>query len=807
MIDTGFLRPFGPGRPRRAARGYKNRRALRALRGGAGLAGGRFAMRGEGCAVPAALAFLQKYRRALCCCGIVLAMLCVLFGVWLVEVRPCESKSLAARLNDAYETASPPIETSAEQEFCTDEPLTGLAFVFYLSGGQPAGDLALELYDADTGQLLSASTGQMANLLEGQYIGLGLDAPVPAGAAERYRLVLTPHYQTQARLALGLSASPLAAWGGAPLVADGAPQAGSLAILASTRAIGRFVSLFYWAVGLLLTALVAAAYWLISARRLALHQLYALLCAGLGLVFCLVLPPYAAPDEEFHINQAFSVASRIGSYLDFDGWHLSHVSLGNSFRRPGDVNPAVQDQKTTVFTWQAVSQDLFTLSPDRFGEYVEHEGELQADISNELYLASGLGVLLGFVLHLGFVPTLFLGRLANLAVFTLLTALAVKKAPFAKPVFIAAGLLPMTLHLAASYSRDSLLLALSFLYTALCLDAAFGPYRQLSRKQLAGTAAVGLLLAPAKSVYLPLCALALLIPAARLGARPRAKQAAFLAGCVLVFALSGARYQIAGFLSAALPGGASPAALSQQADAPDAAGGAPDTAGPDAGENEPDAAPDVAGGDTGENEPAAPNAAGQDAGEAAPLTTGPAEQSQPDPDTVCFSASYILEHPGLTVQLLARSAVQRADHYLKTLVGGNLSYYSLEIAWGWVVCCYLLLAFACRAPGALPDAPNTGAALHGRLLAGALALCCCGLAVLGCVSWTPTYYQTIYGLQGRYFLPVLPAALLALCPADVWSGQTAASPGAARQAGRLLLGFAAVNAGVLVNAMLAVMAR
>jgi len=720
--------------------------------------------------VPAVWAFLQKHRRALCCGGLVLFLLAVLFGVWLVEVRPCESKSLAARLNDAYETAAPPIETSAVQEFCTDQPLTGLAFVFYLSGGQPAGELALELYDADTGLLLSASTGQMANLIEGQYIGLGLDTPVPAGAAARYRLVLTPHYQNEARLALGCSAAPAPGWDGARLEADGQAQAGSLAILASTRAIGRFVSVFYWAVSLLLTAVLAGTYWLVSARRWPAHRLYAALCVGLGLVFCLVLPPYAAPDEEFHINQAFSVASRIGSYLDFDGWHLSHVSLGNSFRRPGDENPVVQDQKTTVFTWQAVADGLFTLSPDRFGEYIEHEGDLQADISNELYLASGLGVLLGFVLHLGFVPTLFLGRLANLAAFAALTALAVKKAPFGKPVFMAAGLLPMTLHLAASYSRDSLLLALSFLYTALCLDAAFGPYQQLSRRQLAGLAAVGLLLAPAKSVYLPLCAFCLLIPAARLGRRARAKQAGFLACCLLVFALSGARYQIAGFLSAALPAGGEPAAAVQQAEA------------------EPEQPPET---ETGPNAAQSPG--------------GP-----PAADSVCFSASYILAHPGLTVQLLARSAVQNADHYLKTLVGGSLSYYSLEIAWGWVVCCYLLLAFACRAPAGPPGAPLPKAVLWGRLLAGGLALCCCGLAVLGCVSWTPTYYQTIYGFQGRYLLPVLPAALLALCPAAGWDGRAAAgwdSRAAAQQEGRLLLGLAAVNMGVLVNAMLAVMAR
>ena len=36
----------------------------------------------------------------------------------------------------------------------------------------------------------------------------------------------------------------------------------------------------------------------------------------------------------------------------------------------------------------------------------------------------------------------------------------------------------------------------------------------------------------------------------------------------------------------------------------------------------------------------------------------------------------------------------------------------------------------------------------------------CLLAVAGCLLWTPTHYETLYGLQGRYFLPVLPLALL-----------------------------------------------
>ncbi len=47
----------------------------------------------------------------------------------------------------------------------------------------------------------------------------------------------------------------------------------------------------------------------------------------------------------------------------------------------------------------------------------------------------------------------------------------------------------------------------------------------------------------------------------------------------------------------------------------------------------------------------------------------------------------------------------------------------------------------------------------------AAAALCCLLAVAGCLLWTPTHYDTLYGyLQGRYFLPVLPLLLLTCLP-------------------------------------------
>ena len=92
----------------------------------------------------------------------------------------------------------------------------------------------------------------------------------------------------------------------------------------------------------------------------------------------------------------------------------------------------------------------------------------------------------------------------------------------------------MTLHLAASFSRDAPLLGLCFAFTALLLDAAFGPEKQkaLSPARLALLLGCGVLLAPGKLVYLPLAALLLVVPAARLGHHAKAKKCGYLAVCL-----------------------------------------------------------------------------------------------------------------------------------------------------------------------------------------------------------------------------------------------------------------------------------
>lgn len=691
------------------------------------------------------LSVLKRYRRPLGIAALALLCVGVLFCVWLTAVLPARTKSLSVKLNDQYDQSLVLTETLT-QTFTTDQPLVGLGFQMQAEG-DCAGTLRLELYDDVTGELLSVSTGDLAYLVPDGYTVMGLDTPVPAGTAERYRLTLTAEYaEGSAQATVGYGPDGLE---GTLRLGD-TPVTGSLALLAVTEQIGGFVSAYFWAFGLLATALICAcAVAVTGPRPWPLHRLCLVLVLALGLLFTMLLPPYAAPDEQYHINQAFTLASRLSTHLAPDAHAIGPVPIQETFRRATDQDPLLQDAQTTVFTWREYLRQLNSTSDVPLGQ-ITFYNELQTTSDNTLYWVSALAVLLGYALHLGFAPTLLLGRLANLIVFALLSAWAVRRAPFGKRMFLAVALLPMTLHMAASFSRDSLLLGLLLAFTALVLDGAWGPAEKIRPFHLAALAVLPVLFAPAKMVYLPLAALVLLIPAARIGRRGNWFKAGVLALAVAAFFLSPTnRLTLEGIWTT------DTSSVTQSAEA------VSDTPAADAGEQ------------TGE-------------------TTGPTQGMVAEQDKITYSVGYVLQNPGTTLKLFVNTLLENTDHYIRSLVGGSLSYYTLDLAWGWVLVLYGLLAAALLGGGS----PMPAAA---RLWTGLLCLICLGLTVGGCLVWTPIYYTTLYGLQGRYLLGFLPAALLALRPAKPRL--------AAGSAHGLVLAFVLADAGVLLNVFLAVLAR
>ena len=120
-------------------------------------------------------------------CAVAACLLAVVL-VWLAAVRPNNDKSLSERISDDYSQYSAELDKAngPAQPFDTDNDLLAMAFVFGTSNGQPTGELHLELADADTGEVLARSTGDMANIVAGQYTGMGLDTPVTGSAGRRH---------------------------------------------------------------------------------------------------------------------------------------------------------------------------------------------------------------------------------------------------------------------------------------------------------------------------------------------------------------------------------------------------------------------------------------------------------------------------------------------------------------------------------------------------------------------------------------------------------------------------------------------
>lgn len=759
------------------------------------------------------LTFFKTHRRALTGALLCFFLFAVFAAVWLTHIRGQGDKSSSWAINDQFHSFAT-IEEKMEQRFSCDRDLLALSLVLAAEDTEtpPEGELELILTDSATGEELARSTGDMRYIYNGwdaYYTTLGLDRFVEnPGEAVEYTLTLIPHYTGEGRLCVGYEEGGMPA--GVSLTVDGEEVDGTVAMLGTQARVGGFLTKFYWVFALGCIAAAGLLYWLYCRRTVPLHRMVFCAVLVLGFAFNVLLPPYAAPDEKYHINQSFTLASTL-----YDP-HLpvakSHIR--DTIRRPSDQDALIQVDETTVFTWQHIAKVIGR--PNTDPTFATHTfDEYQVDSSYTLYWISGFGVLIGYWLHLGFAATLYLGRLANLVFFAFLAAWAVKRTPVVKPAFAVAALLPMTLHLAASYSRDSNLLALCFFFSALLLDLAFGPREHIGAKQLVLPVVLAVLIVPSKVVYLPLAGLILLIPAVRLGRFARWIKGGFLALCAVAFLLnSGAAGALVGFTQTsgtAAAGAASLMAQEQAAQEP----AAPETDVQSAvqassGEAAQSAAQTSGGAESASQaadpaeegaaaEPSASSSAAQPASETAGSASEPAAANSfsTQEDLTCFTLPYILSHPLETAELCIRSVVEEGDHYLSTLVGGTLGYFGLDkpldLAWGWIILLYGLLALAWLCPeegGAMPPAARWGTLF--------IALCCCGLAVLGCISWTPTYYETIYGFQGRYFLPVLPLLLLvrpkALCLA-----------GDCRRG--IVLAAALVDIGVLLNVFLAVVAR
>lgn len=259
------------------------------------------------------------------------------------------------------------------------------------------------------------------------------------------------------------------------------------------------------------------------------HRSFLVLGLGFGALFVLATPPFAPPDELRHFLRAYLVSEgRFAVPGQAPGYS---ASIPTSLAR---LEPSPSQSATGPLGQLHLkafrSQWSEPLEPER------RQGVGSLSLYSPLvYAPQAAAIAFGRALGGSALALLYLGRLANLAAWALLSALAIRIAPARGWAFALLFLTPMAVFQAASLSADNPTNAIALLFVASCLRAAFGPGAAFERREAGAIVAAGLALGLAKPGYWALGALVLLIPGRRFDTSARRWQysAAVLAAVLL----------------------------------------------------------------------------------------------------------------------------------------------------------------------------------------------------------------------------------------------------------------------------------
>ncbi len=399
--------------------------------------------------------------------------------------------------------------------------------------------------------------------------------------------------------------------------------------------------------------------------------------AMLALVYLLLLPPLAVPDEEVHFKQAYDYANRVmGQGGSEDGAFVMDAE---------DFHAMQMFETTPSLPEYDRLKDAILKSGREEGRVTAPHFDTRAPAVT--YVPGILGIVIGRALGLNGLIVIYLGRICAILCYLITMYLFIRLMKAAKAAAFLMAVLPMTIQQCCSYSYDSIVIEFAFVYIALLFSFLYDK-RKMTRRYAAAFAALTLLLAMSKGgTYLPLCLLLLFIPADCFK-RPQEKKL-FLGGMAaagIVGVLSGT---LSNVLFVVRP------TAQQTADAYLA----------------------------GEN----------------------------------YGLSGLLSNPMEFVFLSVRTLFLSGAPLLENMIGMQLGWMDINVSrfavYGFLL--LLLLSILQIEDGRRRSRPEVTALQKAAYLA--VILISAGVVFASMfISWTPRESTEIFGIQGRYFLPLLP---------------------------------------------------
>ncbi|NBC39868.1 DUF2142 domain-containing protein [Corallococcus exiguus] len=260
---------------------------------------------------------------------------------------------------------------------------------------------------------------------------------------------------------------------------------------------------------------------------------FLVVAAVLGAVLSFLTPPFQVADEPAHFYRAYQVSE--GQLT------ATRIPVGDAGGQlPRSIVRVAQEVSDGVGGHPEVRQDRQRLSDAMHAALAPQDTQEWRFAASAIYFPlvyfpQSLGMVPARLLEASPVAVLWAGRLGNVLVALLLTALALRLMPFQRWAFALLALTPMVLFQRASVSADPITMSACLLLVALSLHYTFAHPGPLGAKQLGLLLASAVFVALCKQAYLPLSLVFLLLPLTRLGTRGR--YALALAAIVAVPAL------------------------------------------------------------------------------------------------------------------------------------------------------------------------------------------------------------------------------------------------------------------------------
>ena len=405
--------------------------------------------------------------------------------------------------------------------------------------------------------------------------------------------------------------------------------------------------------------------------KIKLEYIYLVAALCLGTAYMFSITPFSIPDGHHHYQSAYIISGYMlfedNPYM-VDSRHFDYSDTAGHYNIPQSY-------------LRLMDEGIYILRGE--AEFIHIPGPHWLDYPL-FHFPQALGILIARIIGLSFFGLFYLGRFFNLVFYVLCVTFSIKRLKaFRLPVFLI-GLMPMTLHQAASFSYDTLPNAISMLFIAYAISCIYE--RESFRwRDYVVLLVTGILLAPAKVAYIPIIFLILIV--AWKWKEEIKKKAWILAATVIAASVTFALL--------------------------------------------------IFGTRTEE-------------------FTGDQLNWEGLPN---HDIAFVLENPLETIMIYLRSIRYFREDYFYGIFGEQLSGFSLELP-RWYMNIIVLLVFA--------------SVIHGKKdqwqpsIKERIIYCCvCGAVVFLILTalflgWTSQGHIVILGVAGRYFIPILPLALLVL---------------------------------------------